>query len=241
MDDKLILVVDDDEELCGLLAEYLGPEGFVVRAVHDGATGLTEALSGRYALAILDVMLPGANGFEVLHRIREASPLPVIMLTARGDDVDRIVGLEIGADDYLAKPFLPRELVARMRAVLRRARADAPAPAQAAPLTLGDVTLVPDSRALRVRGAQVHLTDAEFSILHALLAGAGRVVPREELCRVALGREAAPEDRSLAVHVSNLRRKLSEAGAHPVIKAVRGEGYIFCRPEHADNGQGLPA
>lgn len=241
MDEKLILVVDDDEELCGLLTEYLGPEGFVVRAVHDGAAGLAEALSGRYALVILDVMLPGANGFEVLHRIREASPLPVIMLTARGDDVDRIVGLEIGADDYLAKPFLPRELVARMRAVLRRARADAPAPAQTAPLTLGDVTLVPDSRALRVHGAQVHLTDAEFSILHALLAGAGRVVPREELCRMALGREAAPEDRSLAVHVSNLRRKLSEAGANPVIKAVRGEGYIFCRPEHADNDQGLPA
>jgi len=132
-----------------------------------------------------------------------------------------------------------------MRAVLRRARADAPpsaqALAQAAPLTLGEVTLVPDSRSLRVSGAQVHLTDAEFSILHALLAGAGRVVPREELCRMALGREAAPEDRSLAVHVSNLRRKLSEAGANPVIKAVRGEGYIFCRPEYAENGQGLPA
>ncbi len=236
MDEKLILVVDDDEELCGLLTQYLEPEGFRVRAVHDGVAGLAEALSGRYALAILDVMLPGANGFEVLHRVREASPLPVIMLTARGDDVDRIVGLEIGADDYLPKPFLPRELVARMRAVLRRVRADAPAASRPGPLALDGLSLAPDSRSLRVHGAQVHLTDAEFSILYALLAGAGAVVPREELCRVALGREAAPEDRSLAVHVSNLRRKLAEAGATPAIKAVRGEGYILCRPEPPQDG-----
>ncbi len=237
MDAKRILIVDDDAELCRLLTEYLEAEGFVSSSAHDGEGGLCQALSGGFDLVILDVMLPGANGFEVLHRIRETSMIPVVMLTARGDDVDRIVGLEIGADDYLAKPFLPRELVARMRAVLRRARPDGrdasgAGAGGASPITLDDVTLVPDSRSVRVRGEAVRLTDAEFGVLHLLLANAGSVVARDDLYRQALGREFPPEDRSLAVHVSNLRRKLGEPeGGGLRIKAVRGEGYIYCRPE----------
>lgn len=231
MDAKRILVVDDDTELCQLLKEYLEAEGFITASAHDGKTGLTQALSGEYAMVILDVMLPLANGFEVLHRIRETSMIPVVMLTARGDDVDRIVGLEIGADDYLAKPFLPRELVARMRAVLRRARPGAREDAPSS-ITLDDVTLAPNSRTVRVRGESVRLTDAEFGVLHLLLVNAGSVVQRDDLYRQALGREFPPEDRSLAVHVSNLRRKLGEPeGGGTRIKAVRGEGYIYCRPE----------
>jgi len=231
MEEKRILVVDDDTELCQLLTEYLEPEGFGVVSAHDGESGLSQALSGQSDLVILDVMLPKANGFEVLHKIREASQVPVIMLTARGDDVDRIVGLEIGADDYLPKPFLARELVARIRAVLRRTRPETHE-ASCVSITLDDVTLVPDSRAVRVAGSPVRLTDAEFGVLHMLLANAGSVVARDDIYRQALGREFPPEDRSLAVHVSNLRRKLgAPQGGGTRIKAIRGEGYIYCRPE----------
>src|SRR5208337_2086712 len=164
-----ILVVDDDVELCGLVQEYLTAEGFSLKAVHDGEQGLQQALTGAYALVVLDVMLPGINGFEVLRRIRSVSKIPVLLLTARGEDVDRIVGLEIGADDYLPKPFNPRELVARIRAILRRSRGDAGAQAAPEVVTVGDVELDPATRTVRREGKPVELTSVEFNLLEVLL------------------------------------------------------------------------
>src|SRR2546426_9455309 len=164
-----ILVIDDDVELCSLVAEYLGAEGFTVESVHDGERGLERALSGDHLLVVLDVMLPGMNGFEVLRRIREMSRAPVLLLTARGEDVDRIVGLEIGADDYLPKPFNPRELVARIRAILRRTREGKGALEPAQPVRVGDVELDPATRSVRQNGKPVELTSVEFNLLHALL------------------------------------------------------------------------
>src|SRR5437899_11065890 len=170
-----ILIVDDDFELCSLVSEYLAPEGFRVESVHDGETGLQRALAGNYLMVVLDVMLPGMSGFEVLRRIRATSRLPVLLLTARGEDVDRIVGLEIGADDYLPKPFNPRELVARIRAVLRRTRGDGGAPAAPETVTVGDVELDPATRTVRMDGKPIDLTSVEFNLLEVLLREAGRV------------------------------------------------------------------
>jgi len=229
-----LLVIDDDAELCELVAEYLKPEGFEVEAVNDGEQGIARVLSGEHALIVLDVMLPGLNGFEVLRRIRAHSSTPVLMLTARGDDVDRIVGLEIGADDYLPKPFNPRELVARIHAILRRtSRASGPGSAThgVSKLIVGDVELDPGSRTVRCGGRPVELTGVEFSLLECLLQSAGRVIEREELSRAVLGRRLMPFDRSLDVHVSNLRKKLGHmCGQHERIKTVRGLGYIYAFP-----------
>lgn len=225
-----ILVVDDDAELCALLEEYLGQEGFQTLSVRDGEEGLARALEGGHDMVILDVMLPGRNGFDILRTLRESSGVPVIMLTARGEDVDRVVGLEMGADDYMPKPFLPRELVARIRAVMRRAR-HMHARGNARALRVGDVSIDTGARAASVGDEAVRLTDAEFTILENLLAEAGSAVSRENLCRAALGREAGPEDRSLDVHVSNLRRKLGKTDdGLPRIKAVRGAGYLYTLP-----------
>jgi two-component system, OmpR family, response regulator CpxR len=223
-----ILVVDDDVELCSLVSEYLRPEGFQVETVHDGKTGLTRALSGDHLLAVLDVMLPGMNGFDVLRRIRDGSRMPVLLLTARGEDVDRIVGLEIGADDYLPKPFNPRELVARIRAILRRTRAKGEAPLPDV-IKVGDVELDPATRTVLQRGKAVDLTSVEFSLLQVLLREAGRVVTREALVDEVLGRKFSPFDRSIDMHVSKVRKKLgdSESGEH--IKTIRGAGYIFAQ------------
>ena len=229
-----ILVIDDDIELCELLTDYLAIEGFTVEAVHDGESGAQRAVAGEHALVVLDVMLPRLNGFEVLGRIRQKSRVPVIMLTARGDDVDRIVGLEMGADDYLPKPFNPRELVARIRAVQRRARQpeSAEAPAAGALLTVGDVELDPGTRLVRRGGERVELTAVEFSLLEMLLQGAGRVIGREELVRSVLGRRLSPYDRSIDVHVSALRRKLGrQAGGAERIRTIRGVGYLYALPE----------
>ena len=225
-----ILVVDDDVELCGLVEEYLGAEGFSLKAVHDGEAGLQQALSNEFALVVLDVMLPGINGFEVLRRIRSVSKTPVLLLTARGEDVDRIVGLEIGADDYLPKPFNPRELVARIRAILRRTK---PAKADAVPevLTVGDVELDPATRTVLRAGQPVDLTSVEFNLLEVLLREAGRVVTRERLVNAVLSRKFMPFDRSIDMHVSKVRRKLGDSeenGDH--IKTIRGVGYMFARP-----------
>jgi len=225
-----ILVVDDDVELCGLVEEYLGAEGFSLNAAHDGETGLQQALSNEFALVVLDVMLPGINGFEVLRRIRSVSKTPVLLLTARGEDVDRIVGLEIGADDYLPKPFNPRELVARIRAILRRTK---PAKADAVPevLTVGDVELDPATRTVLRAGQPVDLTSVEFNLLEVLLREAGRVVTRERLVNAVLSRKFMPFDRSIDMHVSKVRRKLGDSeenGDH--IKTIRGVGYMFARP-----------
>lgn len=226
-----ILVIDDDVELCNLVGEYLEAEGFQIECVHDGESGLKKATAGEYLLAVLDVMLPGINGFEVLRRIRATSRLPVLLLTARGEDVDRIVGLEIGADDYLPKPFNPRELVARIRAVLRRTRTDGNgAPAAPDVVTVGDVELDPATRNVRLEGQPVDLTSVEFNLLEVLLREAGRVVPRERLVNAVLSRKFSPFDRSIDMHVSKLRKKLGDTDNDEHIKTVRGVGYIFARP-----------
>lgn len=227
-----ILIIDDDMDLCELLREYLVPEGFVVATVHDGVQGAEQAVSGKYALVVLDVMLPGINGFEVLRRIRAASPVSVLMLTARGDDVDRIVGLEMGADDYLPKPFNPRELVARIRAILRRMESapqlQPPHPADPGRLTVGDIELVTGTRSVLRGGQKVDLTSVEFAILEILLRLAGQVVSRDELVRHALGRRLTAYDRSIDVHVSSLRRKLGPLpGETERIKTVRNIGYLY--------------
>ena len=223
-----ILVIDDDVELCTLVEEYLQAEGFVVESVHDGENGLQRASDGGYLLVVLDVMLPGINGFEVLRRIRATSRLPVLLLTARGEDVDRIVGLEIGADDYLPKPFNPRELVARIRAILRRTRTDK----SAAPdiVRVGEIELDPATRSVRRDGEPVDLTSVEFNLLEVLLREAGRVVPRERLVNAVLSRKFSPFDRSIDMHVSKVRKKLGDTDADEHIKTIRGVGYIFARP-----------
>jgi two-component system response regulator CpxR len=223
-----ILVVDDDAELCALVAEYLEPEGFSVDSAHDGLEGTERALTNDYALIVLDVMLPGINGFEALRRIRAQSRTPVLMLTARGADVDRIVGLEIGADDYLPKSFNPRELVARIHAILRRAphKPETNSTASGETITLGDISLNVGARTVRRGGQLVDVTSTEFDVLTALVARAGHVVSREELSQAALGRPLAPLDRSIDMHVSSLRRKLGADGVER-IKTVRGTGYIY--------------
>ncbi len=223
-----VLIVDDDTELCELLGEYLRREGYAPEFAHDGLRGGDKALTGGWALVVLDVMLPGRNGLDVLRMIRESSAVPVIMLTARGEPVDRIVGLELGADDYVPKPFNPRELVARMRAVLRRGR-DGGAGAQV--VRVGDLTVDEGARVVRCGSEEVVLTGTEFSLLDVLARSAGHVVSRDELSRQVLGRRAASYDRSLDVHVSNLRRKLGvlpDGGER--IKTVRGAGYVLVRP-----------
>jgi two-component system, OmpR family, response regulator CpxR len=227
-----ILVIDDDVELCSLVAEYLEPEGFQVEAVYNGEQGLEKALTGDHRLAVLDVMLPGINGFEVLRRLRQTSKIPVLLLTARGEDVDRIVGLEIGADDYLPKPFNPRELVARIRAVLRRSRPADKDTQGAEVLRVGEIELDPGSRTVQQNGKPLELTSVEFNLLEVLLREAGNVVSRERLVDSVLGRKFSPFDRSIDMHVSKVRRKLGDTdGGADHIKTVRGVGYILTRPQ----------
>ncbi len=225
-----ILLIDDDTDLCELLADYLGSEGFSVETANDGLQGLDRALAGQHALVVLDVMLPGINGFEVLRRIRGVSRIPVLMLTARGEDVDRIVGLEIGADDYLPKPFNPRELVARIRAVLRRVDSEPAAQAEQGQgkLVVGDLELVAGSRTLLRAGQKVELTSVEFAILEVLLRSAGQVVSRDDLVRQAMGRNLTAYDRSIDVHVSSLRKKLGPGvQSSERIITVRSIGYLY--------------
>lgn len=226
-----ILIVDDDTELCALVQEYLTEEGFSSKSVHDGEQGLQSGLSGDYVLVVLDVMLPGINGFEVLRRLRSVSKIPVLLLTARGEDVDRIVGLEIGADDYLPKPFNPRELVARIRAILRRAQPGRTAGGEPEVLSVGDIQLDPATRNVYRDGQSIDLTSVEFNLLEVLLREAGRVVTRERLVNAVLSRKFMPFDRSIDMHVSKVRRKLGDSednGDH--IKTIRGVGYMFARP-----------
>lgn len=227
-----ILIVDDDEELCALVTRYLKSEGFVAEAVHNGSQGAEKALTGDYVLLVLDVMLPGANGFDVLRQVRRQSAIPVLMLTARGDDIDRIVGLEIGADDYLPKPFNPRELVARIRAILRRSQAPLTTTpeTESAQLSIGDITLDSAARLVKRGSETVELTGAEFDLLAILLRNAGQVVTREELVKQVLGRPLTPLDRSIDTLVSNLRRKLGHASdGVERIKSLRGIGYVYTR------------
>jgi two-component system response regulator CpxR len=222
-----VLIVDDDIGFTELLKELLSAEGFTTESVHNGDAGLARALSGHYSLIILDVMLPGRNGIDVLRALRRQSSTPVLMLTARGHDNDRIQGLESGADDYLPKPFHPRELLARIRAILRRS-AGPLAPTPDALVSVGDTTLDPRSRTVRVNNEIVELTSAEFDLLRVLLGAAGQVVTREELFRAVLGREFNVFDRSIDNHVSSLRKKLgSKVNGIERIKSVRGTGYIY--------------
>jgi len=223
-----ILIIDDDIELCELVTEYLEPEGYAVDSVNEGSEGVTRALSGEYALAVLDYMLPGLNGFEVLRQIRGSSHLPVVMLTARGDDVNRIIGLQIGADDYLAKPFNPLELVARINAVLRRARFSVEERQAGEVVIVGDIKMDRRTRTVSRGGEAVDLTVVEYSLLEKLLQAPGRILTREDLVKEVLHRELSPFDRSIDTHVSNLRKKLGhEVNGVERIKTVRGIGYIY--------------
>jgi DNA-binding response OmpR family regulator len=219
-----VLIVDDDVELCRLLAERLSTEGFSLEAAHDGMRGLARALSQEHALLILDLMLPGMNGLDLLRSLRRQSSMPVLMLTARGEDVDRILGLELGADDYLPKPFNPRELIARARAILRRSERG---PELSGVLLVDDVRLDPSAREVLIDGVPLEITSVEFSLLEALLRDAGHVVTREHLTQTVLGRTLGAFDRVIDVHVSNLRKKLSRGRAGDRIKAIRGSGYQF--------------
>jgi DNA-binding response OmpR family regulator len=215
-----VLLIDDDVELCSMLTEYLGKNGFRVKTVHRGDMGLKAAQQRPWTLILLDVMLPGMDGFEVLKRIRAESSVSVLLLTARGEDVDRIVGLEIGADDYVPKPFNPRELLARMRAILRRHNVS-PAP-DSGVLRVQDLELDPAARQALQKGEKLDLTDIEFGLLEALMRSPGKVVNRDELSEGVLGRKFDPFDRSLDMHVSRLRRKLAQEDQ---VKTIRGVGY----------------
>ena len=224
-----ILIIDDDRELCSLLRELLAAEGYEVESYNRGGGAAARAVGGDFSLVVLDVMLPEVNGFDILREIRRTSDVPVILLTARGDDVDRIVGLELGADDYLPKPFNPRELLARMHAVLRRLLRQ-PGEAESRVLEVGDVVLDPGSRSVRKGGRPVPLTTVEFDVLRALLASAGQMVSREELSEKVLERQFDPFDRSIDMHISKLRRKLEDEDGAERIKTVRGVGYIYAQP-----------
>lgn len=219
-----MLVVDDDTDLTLMLSDYLKAEGFQVTAVHDGESGVSRALSGDHDVVILDVMMPRLSGSEALRRIRLGSAIPIIMLTAKGDDIDRVVGLELGADDYVAKPYFPRELVARLRAVLRR-RPDARPLPVATILSLGSLQVeVPTRRAL-ARSQPVDLTASEFNLLVVLLQVGDHVATKDELSLKVLGRNRVSYDRSVDVHISNLRQKLAAAAPEIEIETVRGIGY----------------
>ncbi|HET6840193.1 MAG TPA: response regulator transcription factor [Candidatus Angelobacter sp.] len=225
-----VLLIDDDTELGKLLEEYLQSEQLHLDTAHDGPSGLQKALSSQYSVVVLDVMLPGMSGLDVLKQLRLKSAVPVLMLTARGSELDRILGLELGADDYLPKPFNPRELVARLRAILRRTTGAA-ASGPVGPVRLADVELHPESRSVMRAGESVTLTGAEFDLLHTFLRSAGKIISREDLTQAALGRPMSPVDRSIDVHVSNLRRKLGPyEGEHERIKAIRGSGYVYLLP-----------
>jgi len=225
-----ILLADDDVELGEMLTQYLAAEGFAVDTAHDGETALVKARSGDFDLVILDVMMPRLNGFDVLRELRAKSLIPVLMLTARGEDVDSIVGLELGADDYLAKPCNPRVLVARVRAILRRAES-ANAPDGPAILKLGDLEINAGTRRVQLRGQPVAMTSTEYSVLEALLHEAGHVVSKANLSERALGRKLTRYDRSLDMHVASLRKKLGPLdGGEERIKTVRGVGYQYTRP-----------
>jgi two-component system response regulator CpxR len=224
-----ILIIDDDEELCELVSEYLTVEGFEVEAFYDGESGLEKALKNENDLVILDVMLPKKNGFDVLRQLRLESQIPVLMLTARGDDMERIVGLETGADDYLAKPFNPRELVARLRAILRRAENPGDSSQiEADKLQVDDVEIQVSARSAKKSGEDLSLTSVEFDLLAMLLKEAGKVIKKEDLSEKILERKLSPYDRSLDMHVSNLRKKLGERkDGTEHIKTIRSVGYIY--------------
>jgi DNA-binding response OmpR family regulator len=221
-----ILIIDDDAELCEMLSEYLRKEGFEVDTVQHGMRGLERARASEHDLLVLDVMLPGMNGFDLLRELRTSSDVPVLLLTARGDELDRIVGLEIGADDYLSKPFNARELLARIRAIGRRNARSSNAPKH--PVNVGDVELDPGSRSITLNGKMLDVTTVEFNLLEMLLRSAGSVVSRDDIASTVLGRELSPFDRSIDVHISKLRKKLGNLpNGRERIKTIRNTGYMY--------------
>ncbi len=228
MDSTKLLLIEDDEKFCRLLRDYLAPLGYQVEASHDGRNGLALAQTGTYAAVILDVMLPRMSGFDILRELRRTSQVPVLMLTALGDEVDRIAGLEIGADDYLPKTFSTRELLARLRSVLRRSSITAAGRADAtpSPRSLGPLWLDPAARIATLDGAPLVLTKVEFDLLLALMAAPGRVRSREQLLLAAADRDFEAFDRSIDVHISSLRKKLDDDPKAPrFIETIRGIGY----------------
>jgi two-component system, OmpR family, response regulator len=221
-----VLLIDDDEKLLALLNDYLKEEGFTVRVENDPTRGVAQALSGDYAIVVLDVMMPRLNGLDALRQIRKQSTVPILMLTARGDDVDRITGLELGADDYVAKPCTPRELVARLRAILRRTQS-VPGPDNMPDILVsGGLTMWPEQRRAEWAGEPLVLTSTEFSLLEVLLRHVGAPVSKNDLSERALGRPHARHDRSIDVHLSSIRRKLgSLPDGRSLIQAVHRQGY----------------
>lgn len=230
---KKILIIDDDTELCELLQEYFSAEKLSSEAVHDGLSGLERVKSGVYDLLILDVMLPEMNGLDVLKELRRFSKIPVIMLTAKGDEIDRVLGLELGADDYIPKPFSPRELVARIKAVFRRLDITSTQTKENLKVELNGVVLDSSIKKAYKDGQSITLTEVEFSILEQLMRSAGNVVERQDLAFKVLGRRLTYDDRSLDVHMSNLRRKLGKNKiGNDLIKTIRGIGYLYVKPEN---------
>jgi two-component system response regulator CpxR len=227
MTDKNILLIDDDSDFTELLKEYLSPQGYTLDVAHDGESGLALAQSSNhYDIILLDVMLPKLDGFEVLKRLRTIHLTPVLMLTAKGDDYDKILGLEMGADDYLAKPFNHRELSARIKALVRR-MALLPSTSAQQKLQLGCVELSPASQQVNCAGHLVELTGTEYSILHLLMINHGNLVSKQDISEKVLGKKLAAFDRSIDMHVSNLRKKLAVNNAQEMIKTHRGAGYLF--------------
>lgn len=230
-----ILLVDDDLELCDLLRDYLQGEGFDVEMVHDGGQVVDATDKTTFDVIVLDVMIPNLNGFEVLRKLRDVSKTPVLMLTAKGDTVDRIVGLELGADDYLAKPCNPRELVARLRAILRRSTAEQSAAKSDDTITVDALRIHLGSRTVHYNDESVTLTGAEFAVLEWLMRSPGQVISKDVLTEEALGRKLTPYDRSIDVHISNIRKKLSANGASKdLIINIRGAGYMLTTSQQND-------
>ena len=223
---KSILIIDDDTELTQLLSEYLMSNDFDVMALHDGQQGLEAAIKDDYDLILLDVMLPSLNGFEVLQKLRQAKATPVIMLTAKGEDYDRIYGLEVGADDYIAKPFNHRELLARVKAMVRRVDL-LTQPQNEHTITFEDIELCIQSRSAKVNQQAITLTGTEFEILILLLKDPLNIVSKETISQEVLGRRLAAYDRSIDMHVSNLRKKIAQYSNHERIHTIRGSGYIM--------------
>lgn len=225
-----ILMIDDDTGLCDLVAQYLSLDGFDFTAAHDGKQGLALAQQGQFDLILLDVMLPSLDGLSLLKELRSGIYCPVLMLTARGDEVDRIVGLELGADDYLAKPFNPRELVARIKAILRRVELTRlPQSENAGILQINGLLLNPHNRQLSCNEQLVALTATEFQLLEMLMRRAGDLVSKDELSQQVLGKKLQMYDRSLDMHISNIRKKIAPFCQDEKIQTLRGSGYLFLR------------
>jgi len=234
-----ILMIDDDTRLSAMVSEYLGARGMEAVARADAASGLAELERGGFAALVLDVMLPDADGFEVCRRVRARSDVPILMLTARGDEEDRIVGLELGADDYLPKPFNPRELLARLRAILRRRAAPPRAGGGAGVLRFGRLEIDRDARAVRLDGEERALTSHQFELLVALAEHAGRVLSRDALMNLVRGESLEAFDRSIDVHVSRIRAAIEDDPKHPRrILTLRGAGYVFARRQDEDGSEG---